>query len=169
LANTQVLNSEEFLEDFPFHPAYAEPLPIAKDFWNVPEYINLLDVLQSELYKYVVGGEGTALDAVVRISIEQDRILRTGDGEAATSISNDDERNTTAVIVGCVVGGILLLVIVFMAYCMYKLQITLKEMEKKGETVPLMSALQRLSSVRMDVGSVIESAKKEEENGNNKD
>jgi multiple sugar transport system substrate-binding protein len=74
--NTNVLQTEEFLNATPFNPAFAETMTFVKDFWNIPEYAQLLEVTQRELSAYVVGGEGTAKEALDTIAEEHDAILR---------------------------------------------------------------------------------------------
>jgi len=74
--NTNVLQTEEFLEATPFNPAFAETMTFVKDFWNIPEYAQLLEVTQRELSAYVVGGEGEAQAVLDTIAAEHDAILR---------------------------------------------------------------------------------------------
>jgi multiple sugar transport system substrate-binding protein len=74
--NENVLQTEEFLNATPFNPAFAETMTFVKDFWNIPEYAQLLEVTQRELSAYVVGGEGTAQAALDTIAAEHDAILR---------------------------------------------------------------------------------------------
>ena len=74
--NKAVLETDEFLEATPFNPAFAVTMGMVKDFWNIPEYAQLLEVTQRELSSYVVGGEGTAQEALDTIAEEHDRILR---------------------------------------------------------------------------------------------
>ena len=37
---------------------------MVKDFWAVPEYGELLDQMKNRIGPYIVGGEGTAKDAL---------------------------------------------------------------------------------------------------------
>jgi multiple sugar transport system substrate-binding protein len=74
--NSNVLQTDEFLAATPFNPAFAETMTFVKDFWNIPEYAQLLEVTQRELSAYVVGGEGTAKEALDTIAEEHDAILR---------------------------------------------------------------------------------------------
>ena len=37
---------------------------IVKDFWAVPEYAELLTQINNRIYPFIVGGEGTAKDAL---------------------------------------------------------------------------------------------------------
>jgi multiple sugar transport system substrate-binding protein len=46
------------------------------DFWNIPVFAQLLEPTQRELSAFVVGGEGTAEEALNRLAEEQDKILR---------------------------------------------------------------------------------------------
>jgi multiple sugar transport system substrate-binding protein len=74
--NTNVLQTDEFLNATPFNPAFAETMTFVMDFWNIPEYAQLLEVTQRELSAYVVGGEGTAREILDKIAEEHDQILR---------------------------------------------------------------------------------------------
>lgn len=75
-ANKEVLASEEFLAVAPFNPAFAETMGIVKDFYNIPEFGELLRISQDQLGAYVVGGEGTAQEAMDAIAAEHAEILR---------------------------------------------------------------------------------------------
>ncbi len=74
--NKNVLQSEEFLQVAPFNPAFAETMTFVKDFWNVPVYGELLTVAQQELGNFIVGGQGTAQEAMDNIAEQHDVILR---------------------------------------------------------------------------------------------
>ena len=74
--NTEVLQSEAFLNATPYNPAFAETMTFVKDFWNIPEFGALLEVAQRELSTYVVEGVGTAEEAMNNIANEHDAILR---------------------------------------------------------------------------------------------
>ncbi len=74
--NAKVLQSEKFLKTTPFNPAFAETMTFVKDFWNIPEYAELLTVSQTELHKFVVEGQGTAQGALDAIAEQHDKILR---------------------------------------------------------------------------------------------
>lgn len=62
--NINVLQSEEFLEVAPYNAAFAETMGMVKDFWNVPVFGELLEIVQREMHAYIVGGEGTAEEAL---------------------------------------------------------------------------------------------------------
>ena len=74
--NIKALESPEFLELTPFNKAFAETMVKVKDFWNIPEYGQLLEVTQREFSGYVVEGVGTAQGAMDTIAVEHDKILR---------------------------------------------------------------------------------------------
>jgi multiple sugar transport system substrate-binding protein len=74
--NAKVLQTEAFLKATPFNPAFAETMTFVKDFWNIPEYGQLLEVTQRELSKFVVEGVGTAKETMDTIATEHDKILR---------------------------------------------------------------------------------------------
>ncbi|HYN88818.1 MAG TPA: sugar ABC transporter substrate-binding protein [Ardenticatenaceae bacterium] len=73
--NINVLQSEEFLNAAPYNPAFAETMTFVKDFWNVPVFGELLEIVQRELHAYVVGGEGDAEEILNRIAEEHTAIL----------------------------------------------------------------------------------------------
>jgi multiple sugar transport system substrate-binding protein len=74
--NTNVLQSETFLNATPYNPAFAETMTFVKDFWNIPEYGALLEVTQRELSKFVVDSVGTAEEAMNNIANEHNEILK---------------------------------------------------------------------------------------------
>ena len=73
--NINVLASEEFLNVAPYNPAFAETMTFVKDFWNVPVFGELLLVVQTELGEYIVGGQGTAEEAMNSIAEQHQQIL----------------------------------------------------------------------------------------------
>jgi multiple sugar transport system substrate-binding protein len=74
--NINVLQSPEFLEVAPYNAAFAETMEMVMDYWNIPVFGQLLEITQRELSAYVVGGEGTAEEALTRMAEEHDAILR---------------------------------------------------------------------------------------------
>lgn len=74
--NKKVLASDWFLDISPVNPVFAESMQMVMDFWNVPEYGELLRVCQRYLHAYIVGNEGTAQEAMDKIAQEHDQILR---------------------------------------------------------------------------------------------
>ncbi|MCX7853218.1 MAG: extracellular solute-binding protein [Caldilineales bacterium] len=74
--NANVLKSDIFLKATPFNPAFAETMTFVKDFWNIPEYGQLLEVTQREFSKFIVEGVGTAKETMDTIATEHDKILR---------------------------------------------------------------------------------------------
>jgi len=73
--NVAVLQSEEFLNATPYNVAFAESMTFVKDFWNIPEFGQLLEPVQRYLHAYVVGNQGTAKEALDNIAVEQHEIL----------------------------------------------------------------------------------------------
>jgi multiple sugar transport system substrate-binding protein len=73
--NINVLESETFLNQTPYNAAFAETMTFVKDFWNIPEFGQLLEPTQRYLHAYIVGGEGTAQDAMDGMAAEHDEIL----------------------------------------------------------------------------------------------
>jgi multiple sugar transport system substrate-binding protein len=77
--NINVLESEEFLNATPYNEAFAETMTFVKDFWNVPVFGELLEVVQRELGRFIIEGEGTAEEAMNNIAEQHDQILRDAD------------------------------------------------------------------------------------------
>lgn len=77
-ANKAVLSSDAFMEVAPYNAAFAETMGIVKDFYNIPVYGELLRVAQDEMGAYVVGGEGTAQEALDAVAAQHTEILRDG-------------------------------------------------------------------------------------------
>jgi multiple sugar transport system substrate-binding protein len=74
--NATVLKSESFLNDTPYNKAFYETMFMVKDFWAVPEYAELLEVCQRTWHEYVVGGQGTAKEAMDGIAKEWEVIFK---------------------------------------------------------------------------------------------
>jgi multiple sugar transport system substrate-binding protein len=74
--NTNVLNTQEFLDAAPYNPAFAETMTFVKDFWNIPIFGELLTITQQELGNFIVAGQGTAQEAMDNIASQHDQILR---------------------------------------------------------------------------------------------
>ncbi|MFN2201558.1 MAG: ABC transporter substrate-binding protein [Caldilineaceae bacterium] len=74
--NSDVLASEEFLQYAVYNEAFANTMNAVKDFWNIPVFGQLLEPTQRVLTAYVVGGEGTAQEALDTMVEEHDAILR---------------------------------------------------------------------------------------------
>ncbi len=63
-AHAKTLESDEFRNATPYNEAFYQTMFKVKDFWAVPEYAELLTAANQRLYPYVVGGEGTAKEAL---------------------------------------------------------------------------------------------------------
>jgi multiple sugar transport system substrate-binding protein len=74
--NQAVFESEEFLNATPYNQAFADTMQNVKDFWNIPEFGQLLEVAQRHLSAYIVEGTGTAQETMDAIAAEQEVILR---------------------------------------------------------------------------------------------
>ena len=74
--NIAILESEEFLSATPYNRAFAETMTFVKDFWNIPEFGQLLEPTQRYLSGFVVAGQyETAQEALDLLADEQDVIL----------------------------------------------------------------------------------------------
>jgi multiple sugar transport system substrate-binding protein len=63
-ASAAVLKSDEFRKATPYNEAFYQTMFKVKDFWAVPEYAELLNAANQRIYPYIVGGEGTAKEAL---------------------------------------------------------------------------------------------------------
>jgi multiple sugar transport system substrate-binding protein len=74
--NIEVLTSPEFLEIAPYNGAFAETMTFVKDFWNIPEFGQLLEPTQRYLSGYIVAGQfASAQEALDGLAEEQDAVL----------------------------------------------------------------------------------------------
>lgn len=74
--NSNVLKTKEFQDATPYNPAFSETMTFVADFWNIPTYAALLTPSQNYLSAFVVGGEGTAKEAMDKIAEEQTASLK---------------------------------------------------------------------------------------------
>jgi multiple sugar transport system substrate-binding protein len=74
--NKKALASDAFLNAAPYNPAFAETMGMVKDFYNIPEYGQLLPSAQAALSGYVVEGTGTAQEALDTIAQEHEQIFK---------------------------------------------------------------------------------------------
>ena len=75
-ANKAVLSDPAFLEQTPYNAAFAETMGMVKDFYNIPIFDPLLFAARDEISKYVLGGEGTAQEALDAAAAAQAELLR---------------------------------------------------------------------------------------------
>jgi len=73
--NKKALASDTFVKAAPYNSAFAETMGMVKDFYNIPEYGQLLPPAQTALSNYIVGGQGTAKEALDAIAKEHTQIL----------------------------------------------------------------------------------------------
>ena len=74
--NSNILKSKTFLEDTPYNQAFNETMFMVKDFWAVPEFAELLESCQRNWHQYVVGGKGTAKQAMDTIANDWEKIFK---------------------------------------------------------------------------------------------
>lgn len=75
-ASKAVLESEEFRKATPYNEAFYQSMFMVKDFWAVPEYAELLSQINNRVYPYVVGGEGTAKEALDGVAKDWDETFK---------------------------------------------------------------------------------------------
>ena len=73
--NKKALATDEFLAAAPYNAAFGETMGMVKDFYNIPEFGELLTPAQAALSDYIVGGVGTAQEALDKIAAEHTTIL----------------------------------------------------------------------------------------------
>lgn len=69
-----ILESDAFLETAPFNPSFAEAFQLVKDFWNLPEYQEMLGI-QQEFLNLAITGQMDAQEALDEIALEHQEIL----------------------------------------------------------------------------------------------
>lgn len=75
-----ILQSEDFLNAAPYNPSFAEAFQLVKDFWNLPEYQEMLGI-QQEYINLAITGQMDAQEALDEIAAEQQAILDEAYGE----------------------------------------------------------------------------------------
>ncbi len=65
-----VLKSDEFQNATPYNKAFYDTMFMVKDFWATPEYAEILDQFNQNIYPYVVGGEGNAQSVLDKTAAE---------------------------------------------------------------------------------------------------
>ena len=75
-----VLESDEFLNSAPYAPSFAEAFQLVKDFWNLPEYQEMLGI-QQEYINLAITGQMDAAEALEEIALEHQEILDDAYGE----------------------------------------------------------------------------------------
>jgi multiple sugar transport system substrate-binding protein len=69
-----ILQSDAFLNAAPYNPTFAEAFTYVKDFWNIPEYNQLLGI-QGEYLNLALSGQMDAKEALDAIAEEQQAVL----------------------------------------------------------------------------------------------
>lgn len=72
----KVLESEWFLNDTPFNRPFYESMLMARDFWAVPEYAELMEVSQRIWHQFIVEGKRTAKEAMDTVANEWTAIFK---------------------------------------------------------------------------------------------
>ena len=62
--NAAILKSDGFRKATPYNEAFYQSMFMVKDFWAVPEYAELLTAANKRWHPFVVGGKGTAEEAL---------------------------------------------------------------------------------------------------------
>jgi len=73
--NSNVLASEEFLNNTPYNRAFSESMNVVKDFWNIPVFGEMLEPVNRILHPYIVDGQGDPKELLDQLAAEQHQIL----------------------------------------------------------------------------------------------
>jgi multiple sugar transport system substrate-binding protein len=71
---TSILQSDAFLNAAPYNPTFAEAFAFVKDFWNIPEYQQMLGI-QGEYLNLALSDQMDAQEALDAIAEEHQEIL----------------------------------------------------------------------------------------------
>jgi len=74
-ANSEILNSDAFKQATPYNAPFAESMNYIQDFWNVPQYNELLAAAEQHLGE-ALDGVKSPKEALEAISNEHDRIFK---------------------------------------------------------------------------------------------
>ena len=74
-ANTNILASSEFRAATSYNAPFADSLADVQDFWNIPEFNDLLSVAQKYLAE-AIDGKLDATEALAAIATAQEAILQ---------------------------------------------------------------------------------------------
>jgi multiple sugar transport system substrate-binding protein len=74
--STAVLQSDAFRKATPYNEAFYQSMQMVKDFWATPEYAELLTQMNQRLYPFVVGGKGTAEEALNGVATDWDATFK---------------------------------------------------------------------------------------------
>lgn len=69
-----ILESDDFLDAAPYNPSFSEAFQLVKDFWNLPEYQEMLGI-QQEYLNLAITGQMDAQEALDEIALEHQEIL----------------------------------------------------------------------------------------------
>jgi multiple sugar transport system substrate-binding protein len=74
-ANSEILSSDAFKQATPYNEPFSKSMGLIQDFWNVPQYNELLAVAEQRLGE-ALDGVKTPKEALDAISTEHDRIFK---------------------------------------------------------------------------------------------
>lgn len=69
-----ILESDDFLDAAPYNPSFSEAFQLVKDFWNLPEYQEMLGI-QQEYLNLAITGQMDPQEALDEIAMEHQEIL----------------------------------------------------------------------------------------------
>lgn len=65
-----VVNDPEFATSQPYAQTFLDSMAIVKDFWAEPSYASLLQASQKRFHDYVIAGQGTATEAMGKLTAD---------------------------------------------------------------------------------------------------
>jgi len=74
--DAKVLETQDFLNATPYNPTFKKTMEIFKDWWACPEYDVLLRTFSKDIADYVIGGKGTAKEALDKCTREWTEIFK---------------------------------------------------------------------------------------------
>ena len=74
--HAETLASDEFLHATPYNPAFKKSMEIFKDWWACPEYDVLLRTFSETIADYVIGGKGTAEEALDKCTQQWESVFK---------------------------------------------------------------------------------------------
>ncbi|MEZ8141878.1 ABC transporter substrate-binding protein [Enterovibrio norvegicus FF-33] len=77
-AHRAVVEHPDFASTAPFAADFVEAMSNVKDFWQEPNYAELLQAMQKRLHDYVVAGKGTPEQALEKLKDDWQEILEDG-------------------------------------------------------------------------------------------
>ena len=99
--NAAILKSDAFRKATPYNEAFYQSMFMVKDFWAVPWYAELLTAANKRWHPFVVGGKGTAKEAMDGLEKDWAAIFKKYAQEVATSAPSARRRHARRARIRC--------------------------------------------------------------------